>query len=184
MATISNYSQSVILGAVILIMSGCASNSTKILSAAGYDKTTKYSQVQIKNHQPMELVPQEQVTYLTKRINDLYLENGFPQGDGLIVNYSITSYNEGSRALRYFVGFGVGKAELVVETSFYDAATNKLIGKVESRSDLSRGAFGGSFNEVLDKVAMEIFEFSKKNYLNLAGASSNRQISQISDNVF
>ncbi len=70
----------------------------------------------------------------------------------------IKEYNEGSRSLRYFVGFGAGKGSMktawkVIDSSRKEVASCSIDGSIAS------GVFGGSFYEVHDEVAKSFIIF-------------------------
>ena len=56
---------------------------------------------------------------------------------------TITSYNPGSRAERYFGGFGAGASEIDSRISFVDAASGQVLMTQDLRALLSGGFFGG-----------------------------------------
>ncbi len=62
----------------------------------------------------------------------------------------------GSRALRYWVGFGAGKGSVVINMKLKDAAASEVMFELESKSDLSVGAFGGSMDKVIKNSIKKI----------------------------
>lgn len=73
--------------------------------------------------------------------------NGEPKGNAVILEGSITEFNAGSRALKFFVGFGAGKAYLKVKGRLIDAQTGRELATFVDRETGYRGA-----------VTMESFE--------------------------
>ena len=73
--------------------------------------------------------------------------NGEPKGNTVILEGAITEFNAGSRALKFFVGFGAGKAYLKVKGRLVDARSGKELATFVDRETGYRGA-----------VTMESFE--------------------------
>ncbi len=73
--------------------------------------------------------------------------NGEPRGNTVILEGAITEFNAGSRALKFFVGFGAGKAYLKVKGRLVDAQSGKELATFVDRETGYRGA-----------VTMESFE--------------------------
>jgi hypothetical protein len=68
----------------------------------------------------------------------------------------------GSRALRYFVGFGAGSGHISVTVELKNNDGNVLYA-TNSEADLSIGVFGGDFTEVAGKTIVEaINEFGSQ----------------------
>ena len=68
--------------------------------------------------------------------------NGEPTGNAVILEGAITEFNAGSRALKFFVGFGAGKAYLLVKGRLVDAQTGRELATFEDRETGYRGAVG------------------------------------------
>jgi uncharacterized protein DUF4410 len=65
------------------------------------------------------------------------------EGDGdLVVDGSFTEINPGSRAKRYFGGFGAGKSSMAVEGTITDG-TGKLLARFKQRRIATMGVMGG-----------------------------------------
>jgi len=71
------------------------------------------------------------------------------------IKYDLT-FNEGNRALRYFVGFGAGKATGNVKVSLLEIPTTTPLASVNTDASLSMGALGGDANTVLNNAAKDI----------------------------
>lgn len=56
---------------------------------------------------------------------------------------TLTRLNPGSRALRYFVGFGAGASKVQVETRLVDVATGMVLVVAADRREAAFGVFGG-----------------------------------------
>ena len=66
--------------------------------------------------------------------------NGDAKGKALVLEGSISEFNAGSRALKFFVGFGAGMAYLKVKGRLIDAQTGKELASFEDRETGYRGA--------------------------------------------
>lgn len=63
-------------------------------------------------------------------------------GKTVVLEGAITEFNAGSRALKFFVGFGAGKAYLKVKGRLIDGQTGKELATFEDRETGYRGAMG------------------------------------------
>lgn len=85
--------------------------------------------------------------------------------DGVLtIDGTILSYDEGSRAKRYLIGLGAGKAYATVECTFTDEATGREISVATFDGELSGGLFGGAADEATKGVIRAIEDFIKDNY--------------------
>ena len=82
----------------------------------------------------------------------------------LIADCTLTSYEKGSRAKRYFIGFGAGKAFSTVRCAFIAANSEETISQASFDGELSIGMFGGSVNEASGAMLNSIIEFIEANY--------------------
>jgi len=77
-------------------------------------------------------------------------DGGVPALDG-----TIERYEPGNRALRYFVGFGAGKASFASSWTLTEPS-GAVISECRVTGSLSIGGFGGSYDDVLDKVGDQL----------------------------
>lgn len=73
-------------------------------------------------------------------------------GDVLVLDGTIISFEKGSRAKRYFIGFGAGKAFCTIQSTFTNKSTGREILKTNFDGELSMSFFGGSADEAVDAV--------------------------------
>ena len=67
----------------------------------------------------------------------------------LMLEGEITRLAPGSRALRYFVGFGAGRSKTQAETRFVDAQSGQPVLVIADRRVAAYGIFGGDSREHL-----------------------------------
>lgn len=87
-------------------------------------------------------------------------------GKALILRGVITELDPGSRALRYFVGFGAGATKAQIETQFVDRDANRVVLATADRRAAAFGVFGGDsrqyLTESLDEMAKGLARFLKR----------------------
>jgi hypothetical protein len=76
----------------------------------------------------------------TKKLFNNIVINGDASGNAVIFEGAITEFNAGSRALKFFVGFGAGKAYLLVKGRLVDAQTGHELATFVDRETGYRGA--------------------------------------------
>jgi hypothetical protein len=84
-------------------------------------------------------------------------------GSVAILRTTLTSYDEGSGALRFFIGFGAGSGNVGLDLTVLDRSTNEEIMKAKTEATIS-----GSFSSVKDSVeplAKAIVNFIKDNFV-------------------
>lgn len=67
----------------------------------------------------------------------------------------LTRLDAGSRALRYFVGFGAGASKAQIETRVIDVATGKAVLVTADRREAAFGMFGGDSEEHLREAVSD-----------------------------
>lgn len=92
-----------------------------------------------------ELHPDESI------FDEVVLETDDEEGV-LLLSGTVISFEEGSRAARYFIGFGAGKAYCTIQAVFTNKATGEEIIRTNFDGELSMGLFGGSPEEAVDAV--------------------------------
>ncbi len=77
----------------------------------------------------------------------------------LALDGTVISFEKGSRAKRYFIGFGAGKAFCTIQASFKDKATGQEVLKTNFDGELSMSFFGGSAEEAVDEVVKAFIDY-------------------------
>lgn len=71
----------------------------------------------------------------------------------------VISFEKGSRAKRYFIGFGAGKAFCTIQATFTDKASGQEVVKANFDGELSMSFFGGSAEEAVDSVVKAFIDY-------------------------
>jgi hypothetical protein len=164
---------------IVLLVAGCAASRTQVLEPkkAGFENYSVLEITDLKNNlgsqvpaEVMRRVPDaiaEKVRALNlfQAVNRVpAVSEAAPETNALILEGTIIEYETGSRALRYFVGFGAGKAYATVQLKAVDKATKEEIFRGNIAAEQSMGVFGGSFDEVIQKLVDESVECIQMNY--------------------
>lgn len=82
------------------------------------------------------------------------------QSDGvLVLDGIVISFDQGSRAKRYWIGFGAGKAYCTIQATFTNKATGATVIKSNFDGELGMGFFGGSADEAVDAVVEAFIDY-------------------------
>lgn len=82
--------------------------------------------------------------------------------DVLLVQGTIISYEEGSRAKRYWIGFGSGKAYCTIQVIFINKETGEELSRTNFDGELAMGLFGGDADEAVDGVVEAFIDYMKQ----------------------
>ena len=77
----------------------------------------------------------------------------------LLLDGSVLSFEKGSRAKRYFIGFGAGKAYCTIQAVFTDKVTGEEVLRTNFDGELSMSLFGGSPEEAVDAVVRAFIDY-------------------------
>ncbi len=77
----------------------------------------------------------------------------------LVLDGRVVSFEQGSRAKRYFIGFGAGKAYCTIQAVFTDKATGEEVLRTNFDGELSMSLFGGSPEEAVDAVVRAFIDY-------------------------
>ena len=80
----------------------------------------------------------------------------------LLMQGTITSYEEGSRAKRYWIGFGAGKAYCTIQIIFINKETGEELSRTNFEGKLYMGVFGGDSIEAVDGVVDAFIDYMKQ----------------------
>lgn len=91
----------------------------------------------------------------------------------LLLNGTIISFEKGSRAARYFIGFGAGKTYCTIQAVFKNKVTGEEILRTDFDGELSMGLFGGSTDEAVDAVVDAFIKYFDE-YFEKEGLKKNK----------
>ena len=77
----------------------------------------------------------------------------------LLLDGTVVSFEKGSRAARYLIGFGAGKAYCTIQSVFTDKTTKEPVLKLSFDGELSMGFFGGSSDEAVQAVVEAYLDY-------------------------
>lgn len=164
---------------VIATITGCASHRYTVVEPAT-ESLTNYSTLEIPAFET-HLKSAESRELAAKFADRLYLaimdhRKKNPQGiiyqevtlatdqtEGvLVMKGTVISYEEGSRAKRYFIGFGSGKAYCTIQVAFVDKQTGEEIARTNFDGELAMGLFGGDVDEAVDGVVEAFLDYMQE----------------------
>lgn len=150
--------------ALVLLFAGCGSQRTTVRE--GSNTTYKSSTISVlyDANQRGVHVDDDRKNEFETALKRLLTQKGFAQGDGLILRYWFSDADEGSRAARYWIGFGAGSGKMLVSVEFYDARGNKLA-TTDNVGTVSGGFVGGTFSEAIRRSAETISTYTQKTFL-------------------
>ena len=176
-----NSIRTIAVAAMALALSACASSRFAVEQPA----TTKFStfdglqinefQSNLAGEEPTEIAAAlagQLKEKLDERAEDEEKQQLFPvvettpvnTANPLIAACTLTSYEKGSRAKRYFVGFGAGKAYSTVRCEFVSVQSRETIAEASFDGELAMGMFGGSVNQASGAMLESIIEYIEANY--------------------
>jgi hypothetical protein len=77
----------------------------------------------------------------------------------LVLDGIVVSFEKGSRAKRYFIGFGAGKAYCTIQATFSNKATGAEVLRTNFDGELSMSFFGGSPDEAVEAVVRAFIDY-------------------------
>lgn len=83
-------------------------------------------------------------------------------GPTIRLSGTITKYKAGSRAKRYFIGFGAGMTKVVAHIKFVDTATGTVLFEKDVDGKVWIGLFGGASSGATRGLAKEVAKVTKK----------------------
>jgi hypothetical protein len=172
-----------ILMAAFLLVSGCASHRYTVVEPTKKELTDYYIleirdfKSNLQDSESKEIAARFADRLLQNIMKDREEHSDKPifedvvretdKTDGvLLLDGTLISLEKGSRAKRYFIGFGAGKAYCTIQSIFTDKATNEPISKLNFDGELSMGIFGGSMDEAVQGVVEAYLDFFDEYFKN------------------
>jgi hypothetical protein len=149
-----------VIGAVMML-SGCSSAKLSVIKNVSAPPKT----VSLKmNDKAGKKMPESNAADFQDILKDRLESEGIrvvPENkDVLAIVGDVNSYDEGSRALRYIVGFGAGTGR-VDSTWQLLHPEGEVLGKCDVEGKISGGFMGGSISNMHKDVAKEVVNFVK-----------------------
>ncbi|MDT4289586.1 DUF4410 domain-containing protein [Methylomonas sp. MO1] len=148
------------LSVLVLMLYGCASANLSVVQAMAA-KPASASLILIDN--TGSKVSNEDIGNLKSAFSDSLQKAGVKivsteNKDVAAIVGQIQQYDKGSKALRYFVGFGAGTGKMKTAWKVSDQ-TGGEIGSCNIDGSISMGVFGGDFYNVHEKAAEAFSQF-------------------------
>jgi len=80
------------------------------------------------------------------------------KGSILIIRARVTKLDPGSRAARYWAGFGAGAVKIAMTGEIIDGASKKTLVRFKQERRSAMGVFGGGYDELFTRTARQIGE--------------------------
>lgn len=144
-----------VLSLVILttVLSACSTTSSLMQNNQVTNNTKQHSyMISVDADQPVF----EQ--YFAKALDQQLINNNIKkdlENSDTMIKYEL-DFDKGNRALRYWVGFGAGKAKAHVKVYLINKQNHQQIAVITTDATMSMGAFGGDANSVLENAAKDI----------------------------
>lgn len=132
-----------------------ACSSLKVENSLHRDAPEPYMSYKIVNVSATDQIDSQVITIFENELRSRFNRFGYKEGDDVTISYDIQAFDPGNRALRMFVGFGLGKGTLNVKTSLKDKS-GKSLGSVDTETALKMGFFGGSLNNIIRETAAKV----------------------------
>jgi hypothetical protein len=104
----------------------------------------------------------------TKKFRNVRLgeESSSPEQRLLRIVGTITEFDKGNRATRYFVGFGAGRSKIRAHVKFTDAGTGAVVFEDDVDGNVVMGHFGGDSKGATRGLAKEVAKIAKRRFGN------------------
>lgn len=79
------------------------------------------------------------------------MEKAPKSSDTLVIRGKVLKMDPGSKAARYWAGFGAGAASAKIEGELVDAKTNQVLARFTQERRSAAGAFGGDYQELMQR---------------------------------
>jgi hypothetical protein len=153
--------------ALAVTISACASGATTVLAPPSAATQATFNTLKIESGTDTVSIPVDARAHFEKRLNEYLLTatppTKFAPGNDLTLRYRFIQFEEGSRALRYLIGFGAGKGKMTAEITFLDAQ-GKEVAKINVEGEISMGFLGGDFDMAISQAAREVADYTIKNF--------------------
>jgi hypothetical protein len=139
-----------------LVVTGCSSNPSRHTPPGAVKRGIRVTEDPASLH-----IKAEDHRIFVEKLESMLYTNDFYRGNDLTLRWRVTKSDRGSRALRYLVGFGAGRAEMLVESVVVNSK-GKVIGSGVADGDQTMGVMGGSFASAVEEAAEKTAEIARK----------------------
>lgn len=111
----------------------------------------------------------------SRRFGSVFLSSDTPESAParrVRISGEIVKYDKGSRAKRYWVGFGTGKTKIIADVKLIDVESGNVVMEQTVDGVVSMGLFGGDSDGAKGGLASDIVKTMTKK--GLAGAKRNK----------
>lgn len=142
------------------------------MEKAAYERVDDEERVKIDAMKPMlNRIYQESVE-MELRSRKLFKQvrvNGEPQGKTVLLEGEMTEFNAGSRAMRFWIGFGAGKTYLAMKGRLVDAQSGTVLATFTDRETGYKGSmtmesYEGLFPHQAKSLGENVVKFIEKLY--------------------
>lgn len=104
----------------------------------------------------------------TRKFQNVHAGDGSsaPEQRLLRIAGTITEFDKGNRATRYFVGFGAGRSKIRAHVTFTDAETGAVVFEDDVDGRVVMGPFGGDSKGATRGLAKEVAKVAKRRFGN------------------
>jgi ribosome-associated translation inhibitor RaiA len=149
---------------ILIILSGCASTTGKILAVKSPEDFSQISSINIQEKASNIPVSEDVKTYFSEKLKQkLYEEEGYLEGKDITIEYRFVQVNKGNRFIRWLIGFGTGKGAIRIEAKFKNTAGD-VTSNIQAEGTISGGILGGEFYSAIDKAVSEMIKYIKQYY--------------------
>jgi hypothetical protein len=164
-------------GAAVLSLTACGAKEFKVQQVPSVPLST-FGQVELlpftvdlaaESEPELRAQANELLLAVRKRLNDRLSSSKLfsDSGKKLIITGKLISFDPGSQAARYIIGFGAGSGEIVTEVTFADES-GEMVARGSAVGGVSAGWFGGNVNSAAKRLADAIFKFIAANHESVA----------------
>ena len=172
----SHYVRVTAIAIVVLLLNACGSSRYTILEPAK-EPLTNFEVLEIKDF-TTNLNDEDSVNLASRFADQLHLAvmedrkespgesifrdvvRGTEESNSvLVLDGVVVSFEKGSRAKRYWIGFGAGKAYCTIQATFTNKETGEVVLKSNFDGELSMSFFGGSAEEAVDEVVDAFIDY-------------------------
>lgn len=164
---------------LLVLLTSVTASAQSAESAPGAAEKNKYQNVEVAvftAQEDVKLTPEELKALtetVVKELKDIkkfkqVMREGEaatePAAPTLRVEGKVVKFDAGSRAKRYFIGFGAGKTKMIANVKYIDRETGKVLYEYVADGAVHMGIFGGGSGGAKSEMAEEVAKYAKKKF--------------------